>query len=193
MEGSETVGNCKELIRRGEGMPPDKQHLVFKGKKLEDGRAMVPPLCTLQPRERTPGACRPLAGGCGQGQGQAGRRHPIVHRSSRRAVGGCTPFAGGQCGQGHDHIGWQHLLFIAAQTGRPEVARLLLGSNVDKDKAMQKWRSLQLRRGSWRLRPGSKEPCLHAYDEIPGRQGFEVLPTKSSSRTEAPARWTQIG
>ncbi|CAE7946862.1 unnamed protein product [Symbiodinium sp. KB8] len=93
VEGSETVGNCKELIRRGEGMPPDKQHLVFKGKKLEDGLLLV------------------------------------AADKDKAKQDGAT------------------LLFIAAHEGQLEVAHLLLEANADKDKAMQKWRSLQLRRG----------------------------------------------
>ena len=37
---------------------------------------------------------------CGHRQSQTGRLHLSVHRSSERAVGGCTPFAGLHCGHG---------------------------------------------------------------------------------------------
>ena len=149
MEGSETVGNCKELIRRGEGIPPDKQHLVFKGKKLEDGRAMVPPLCIAAPREDTwrlhascwwlrtrkrPSrtappycssqltkgswrwhtfCCRPMRTRTRSRRMAA----PVVHSSSERAAGGCTPFAGEQCGQGQGHAKWRHPIVHCSSEG----------------------------------------------------------------------------
>ncbi|CAE7947870.1 UBI1 [Symbiodinium sp. KB8] len=39
--GSDTIGNCKELLWRREGFPPVQQRLIFAGTQLDDARTVA--------------------------------------------------------------------------------------------------------------------------------------------------------
>ena len=65
-EGSDTIGSCKEFIRRREGIPPEQQRLCFQGAMPEDGRTLADcgiekESCLAWPRKpRTAKTCRSM-------------------------------------------------------------------------------------------------------------------------------------
>jgi ubiquitin len=60
VEGYTTIECVKMQIRDKEGIPPDQQKLVFKGKYLEDGRCLID---YKVPKEGTLGLILRLRGG----------------------------------------------------------------------------------------------------------------------------------